>query len=556
MWLRIANSLLCVVCWVVGASLGDCGELLKLSLRYQEPTSDGSPNYHRLVMQDQWKAEQVAVIVCDMWDSHHSVNAVRRAQELAPRIDAFVSRLRQQGSTVIHAPSSCMQQYLDHPARQRTLEVKPAAEFPEQISQWCDQIPSEQSVAYPLDQSQGGEDDDMEELGRWADQLKAQGRKPRQPWLRQIDSIHIDATNDYISDSGQEIWSILADRNISQVMLVGVHVNMCVLGRPFGLRQLVSGGKSVVLVRDLTDTMYDPRAWPYANHFTGTDIMIDHIERHVCPTISSDQVLGDDEFRFANDHRLQLTMLIADDEYKTETTLPEFAAKHLSQSFRVTIAYASDTQRNQIMAIDDVLSADVLLISVRRRTLPIQDLELIRQFVKRGRPMIGIRTASHAFSLRSGQPEPGSGQWPEFDQQVWGGNYAGHFGNELRYGIAISKHEKPHAIVAELGDWSGFQAGGSLYKTAPLAPGTTELLVGAITEKSPHPVAWTYVRADGGRSFYTSLGHVDDFRQLQFQSLLARGIHWACGISLPETSAIESQNVRYASGKGKQRADR
>lgn len=556
MWLRIAKSLAFIVCWTMVASAGDCRELLKLSLRYQEPTSDDSPRYHRLTLQEQWKADQVAVIVCDMWDSHHSVNAVRRAQELAPVIDAFVAKLRQQGATVIHAPSSCMPQYQDHPARQRALQVRPAAEFPEQISQWCDQITSEQAVPYPLDQSLGGEDDDVEELRRWAEQLKAQGRKPREPWLRQIDSIRIDPGQDYISDSGQEIWSILADRGISQVMLVGVHVNMCVLGRPFGLRQMASGGKSVVLVRDLTDTMYDPRAWPYANHFTGTDIMIDHIERHVCPTISSDQILGGDEFRFADDDRLQLTMLIADDEYKTETTLPEFAAKHLSQSFRVTIAYASDTQRNLIPAIEDVLSADVLIVSVRRRTLPIQDLELIQQFVKRGRPMVGVRTASHAFSLRSGQPEPGSGQWPEFDQQVWGGNYVGHFGNQLQYSITEARHDRQHPILNGLSDWSSFQAGGSLYKTAPLAPGTTELLVGKIADQAPHPVAWSYVRADGGRSFYTSLGHVDDFRQIQFQSLLSRGIHWVCGLPLPEVSAIETQNVRYASGKGKQRADR
>ncbi len=52
-----------------------------------------------------------------------------------------------------------------------------------------------------------------------------------------------------------------------------------------------------------------------------------------------------------------------------------------------------------------------------------------------------------------------------------------------------------------------FVAGGSLYTTSPLADGTTVLVQGEIEGKPIEPAAWTYKRADGGRSFYTSLGH-------------------------------------------------
>ena len=78
---------------------------------------------------------------------------------------------------------------------------------------------------------------------------------------------------------------------------------MCVLGRPFGLRQMAKNGKKVVLVRDLTDTMYNPKRWPYVSHFAGTDLIVAHIERYVCPTITSDQLLGGKPFRFNNDKR-------------------------------------------------------------------------------------------------------------------------------------------------------------------------------------------------------------------------------------------------------------
>jgi nicotinamidase-related amidase len=537
------------------SGFGTCGaaETLRFFMRYQEPTAEGSTRFHRLVREETCQPSRLAVIVCDMWDSHHSVNAVRRVKELAPRIDQLLKRLRADGALVIHAPSSCMPYYEGHPARLRALQIPASGSFPENINQWCDQIPSEEQAAYPLDQSAGGEDDDAEELERWADQLVAQGRNPRQPWLSQTELIEIDSKSDFISDSGEEIWSILEARQVSQVLMVGVHTNMCVLGRPFGLRRLASAGKKVALVRDLTDTMFDPRAWPYVNHFTGTDLIIDHIERYVCPTISSDQLLSGEEFRFSEDLRPQLTMLIAEDEYGTEETLPQFAAKHLGTSFRVTTAFGSESDRNRIISLDDVESADALLISVRRRWLPDSDMERIRQFARSGRPMIGIRTASHAFTKRTGKPPEGLSEWPEFDAEVWGGSYTNHYGNSLRSTLAIADSAEQHPILRALGGPLRIQPGGSLYRTNPLAPGTQCLLEGSVPDQPVEPVAWTYVRPDGGRSFYTSLGHVEDFQQLQFQTLLAAGIHWACKLPLPDAESVRIQNVRVEAGKGRQR---
>ncbi len=66
---------------------------------------------------------------------------------------------------------------------------------------------------------------------------------------------------------------------------------------------MARNGKNVVLLRDLTDSMYNPKRWPYVDHFTGNDLVISHVERFVCPTITSDQVLGGQPFRWTADTR-------------------------------------------------------------------------------------------------------------------------------------------------------------------------------------------------------------------------------------------------------------
>lgn len=189
------------------------------------------------------------------------------------------------------------------PARKRAQAAPAAADLPKEIDKWCHKIPAEEKGKYPIDQTDGGEDDDPLEHEKWHAKLKAMGRNPRAPWVRQHAGIAIDAEHDAISDSGVEIWNLLAARKIDQVILLGVHTNMCVLGRPFGLRQMAKNGKNVVLMRDMTDTMYNPKRWPYVSHFEGTRRIVEHIEKFVCPTITSDQILGGSSFRFKGDDK-------------------------------------------------------------------------------------------------------------------------------------------------------------------------------------------------------------------------------------------------------------
>ena len=177
-------------------------------------------------------------------------------------------------------------------------------------------------------------------------------------------------------------------------------------------------------------------------------------------------------------------------------------------------------------------NADVVLISVRRRALSAEQMRHLRKFISAGKPVVAIRTSSHAFSLRDGEPPSGHEVWPEFDQNVLGGNYVGHHGNKSRDDPATfvqvvddaSRHPLLNAVRTD-----EFRVASWLYKTSPLGPGTTVLMTGRVDGREPHePVAWTNITDRGNRVFYTSLGHPTDFKLPAFQRLLANAVYWAC----------------------------
>lgn len=275
----------------LAACLGPAGEpesAFRLTLRKRLETPPGIGSFQTVCQEAAWDAKKTAVIVCDMWAAHWCAGARRRGAEMAPRMNQFLQEARKRGALIIHAPSGGMEHYKDHPARHRALAAPPAPNLPKGIESWCRQIEAEAKGRYPIDQADGGCDD-----------LPPCDSKKKMD-VRQTPTLEI-RDEDAISDSGVEIWNLMEQRSIANVMLVGVHTNMCVLGRPFGLRNMARFGKNVVLVRDLTDTMYNPRAWPHVSHFRGTELIVEHIEKYVCPTITSDQLLGGKPFRFAGD---------------------------------------------------------------------------------------------------------------------------------------------------------------------------------------------------------------------------------------------------------------
>jgi hypothetical protein len=225
-------------------------------------------------------------------------------------------------------------------------------------------------------------------------------------------------------------------------------------------------------------------------------------------------------------------MVIGEQEYETARTLPVFAHGRLVKNMKVTFVTADAEDINDFPGIEAVREANLLLVSVRRRTPPTAQLDEIRKYVASGRPVVGIRTASHAFALRNGQSPPtGHDAWPEFDASVLGGNYQGHHGNKpdadeatFVWSALTGEHAQRWPMLIP----NHTQTTSWLYKTSPLRPGASILMMGRVADRQPHePVTWTYIHAGGGRTFYTSLGHPDEFATDSFQQLLKAGMHWA-----------------------------
>jgi type 1 glutamine amidotransferase/nicotinamidase-related amidase len=486
---------------------------LTLRQRSRIETEKGSGRHHTLTKEVQWNASKTAVVLCDMWDKHWCPGATARVAEMAPRMNQVVAEARRRGALIIHCPSDTMDFYKDTPQR-KLAQAAPHVQPKVPLQNWC-QLDPRKEGALPIDDSDGG----------CAEKIKS-----FRAWSRQIETIRIE-DGDAVTDSA-EAYYLMRQRGIENVIVMGVHTNMCVLGRPFAIRQLTQQGLNVVLMRDLTDTMYNPAKAPFVSHFTGTDLVVEHIEKYWCPTVTSADLLGGKEFRFQEDKRPHLVIVTAEDEYKTEETLPEFAKKQLGKDFRVSFVFADSKVRNHLPGLEVLNDADVALISVRRRVLPKEQLQTVRNFVASGKPLVGIRTASHAFSLFPGQKlAEGLADWPDFDKEVLGATYTGHHGVTRKTTVAVAPGADKDPILA--GVKGPFATASTLYRSRPLAAGTTPLLIGqAEGVKQTEPVAWTWKRQDGGRTFYTSLGHPDDFKQESFVALLRNGIHWAAGLPI------------------------
>lgn len=469
----------------------------------------------------EWAPAETAVIVCDMWDRHWCRGAERRVAELAPRANEFVAKARELGMLIVHAPSDTMRSYAEHPARRRALAAPRAPDLPEEIARACFEIPAERGSEWPIDQSDGGCD---------CDPPCPQGR----PWTRQTPAIEI-RDEDAISDSGAEIWNLFAARGIRNVVLLGVHANMCVLARPFALRNLVRFGKNAVLVRDLTDSMYNSRRRPEVSHFTGTDLVVAHIERYVCPTVLSTALTGREAFRFRDDSRPRVVFVSAENEYGAAETLPEFARflelrGGLATEVLQGSTAPSGAERHRVPGLRALETADLVVLFARRRALPAEDMKRLRDYLGRGKPLVALRTSSHAFSPREPLPE-GWEAWETFDREVLGCRYDGHYGGGTV--VSVAAGASGHPILEGIA--GPYRIEESLYRSLDLVAGAKPLLEGRRADGADaHPVAWTN-EFRGARVFYTSLGSAKAaFPEPWFRRLLANAVFWALDRPVPE----------------------
>jgi nicotinamidase-related amidase len=247
-----------------GQILGEQPMELTLNLRVRAPQGAGSGPPAAVERTAVFDPPAMALLLCDMWDDHWCRSAARRYDALARRMDRVVRAARARGVQIVHAPSDCMDCYAATPQRRRMLEIAPVAP------------PRAQPLGappLPIDDSDGGCDD-------------GESGPERRVWTCQHTAISIEEP-DVISDDGLEIYSLLRQSAITTLLIAGVATNRCVLSRSFGIRQMVRWGVPCILVRDLTDALYNPARFPHVSQPEGTERVIRHIEQYYCPTIES-----------------------------------------------------------------------------------------------------------------------------------------------------------------------------------------------------------------------------------------------------------------------------
>jgi len=218
--------------------------------------------------------------------------------------------------------------------------------------------------------------------------------------------------------------------------------------------------------------------------------------------------------------------------YEAPRTMREFAERELRPlGHRVTVIDGDKPQMHHFAGLVEALKeADLLVLFSRRRFPPQEQMVAIRAHLAAGKPLLGIRTANHAFLPKPNEVvDPSLAPWPEFTHEVLGGENTGYETKGLPYGVSISRGAESSALVkgVNVANIQGYQ---SMYKVLPLAADATPVLIGtaqAGATTPPQPVAWT--RAYGSskaRIFYTSLGAPEDMRSADVNRLLLNAVAW------------------------------
>lgn len=212
-------------------------------------------------------------------------------------------------------------------------------------------------------------------------------------------------------------------------------------------------------------------------------------------------------------------------EYNSAETLPVLKTRLEAKlgAKCVYLARPADPKAQTIAGLEALDTADLAIIFIRRMTLPDEQLAHFKKFAASGKPIIGLRTASHAFE-----------NWKEWDREVLGGNYQNHHNNKLATTVRVAAEAAEHPILK--GVAKEFSSPGSLYRNSPLPDGSNVLLMGSVEGKPAEPVAWTH-SYQGAPVFYTSLGHPAEFGTESFDRLVLNAVQWALAQSVRKAAA-------------------
>lgn len=272
-----------------------------------------------------------------------------------------------------------------------------------------------------------------------------------------------------------------------------------------------------------------------------------------------------------------VVLVSGDEEYRSEEALPQLAkilAKH--HGFDCTVLFAIDPAtgtispdtNNNIPGLEALETADLMVIATRFRNLPDEQMQHIDAYLQKGKPVVGLRTATHAFNI-SGNSKFGKYHWQSkvegyeqgFGRQVLGETWISHHGNhgsQSTRGIP-APGQAEHPILKGIGPneiWGPTDVYGV---RLPLPGDSQPIVLGAILKGTKiddevlegakndpmMPVAWTksYTAADGkkGRAFTTTMGSSTDLLTEGTRRMIVNGCYWALGMEsqIPAKSKVD-----------------
>ena len=223
----------------------------------------------------------------------------------------------------------------------------------------------------------------------------------------------------------------------------------------------------------------------------------------------------------------RVVFMVAEREYGTAASLRAFFSQRLAPAgwqARFVEAPPEGPERDAFPGLPEALSdADLLVLSVRRRAPRTAELAAVRRHLEQGRPLLALRTSSHAFHLRGAQPPAGHASWETFDREVLGAAYEGHHPDE-ECAVRPAAAADGHLLLEGIG---GFPSR-KLYRFGAPVEEVQVLLEGETAGEETEPVAWVHAYGERrARVFSTSLGSREDFARTEFLQLLESACAWA-----------------------------
>jgi len=265
-----------------------------------------------------------------------------------------------------------------------------------------------------------------------------------------------------------------------------------------------------------------------------------------------------------------IVFVIGDDEYRSEDLMPQLAKiLAVRHGFKCTLLFAINKETGEIDpgTLDNIPGlkalekADLMVMFLRFRELPDEQMKYIIDYTNSGKPIVALRTATHAFNYRKNKNSPYakySFRDKEFEggygRQVLGETWAGHYGRHKRESTRglIAKGMENHPIVKGIEDIWGES---DVYTIKTLTGDSKPLIMGQVLsgmdpkdrpnpDKKLVPVAWTKTytgeKGKASRIFTTTMGHSFDFKSEGFRRLLVNACYWAMEMEdkIPDKSKV------------------